>query len=214
MPPKSLLHVRQMLGDTDVNVALTRRPEAPRNLTLVRDGTQVRLRWEAPSAARNRRLQCVSQSGERPGIPAGQSRANPGLRVRGTPPPGPAFYAVAAEEHSGLEGLYSEEVPVARLSGEPCYRVYVDPEEGQLSPPLRQHFDGRCSNFRCVRVWKEAPAEVAGQATLKLRIPAPGEYYLWMRGRGQGQFLCSTSDQSVVGRIDSDHWKWTRFNRR
>ncbi|NUQ61123.1 MAG: fibronectin type III domain-containing protein [Pirellulales bacterium] len=203
-----IAYMCDMLGDTDVYVALARRPEAPRNLTLQRDGPQVRLRWDAPPAAREIAGYNVYRSRE---SGRGYQRVNRERIAKtdyvDTPPAGPAFYAVAAEEHSGLEGLYSKEAQTEAVG--PC-RVYADLEEGELSPPLRQHLDGQCSNFRCARVWKEAPAETTGQATLKLRVPAPGTYHLWMRGRGQGQFLCSTADQSATGRIDSDRWAWTR----
>lgn len=226
-----IAYMCDMLGDTDVYVALTRRPEAPQNLTLRCDGTGVRLRWEPPSAAREIAGYTVYRSSE---SGQGYRRVNreriTGCEFADSPPPGPAFYAVAAEEHSGLEGLYSAEAHVAwrsgavqnserpdtgesrtHGSGEPCYRVYADLEEGRLSPPLRQHFDGECSNFRCVRVWRECPQEETGQAALTIRIPTPGSFFVWLRGRGQGDVQCLASAASATGPIHSEHWCWTRL---
>jgi hypothetical protein len=235
-----IAYMCDMLGDTDVYVALTRRPEAPRSLTLRPDGPSVRLRWEPPSAAREIAGYNVYRSSE---SGRGYRRVNreriAGCEFADSPPPGPTFYAVAAEEHSGLEGLYSAEAPVAWLSravqnrerpadtetrthgsgepcygdhgsGEPCYRIYADLEEAQLTPPLRQHFDGDCSNFRCVRVWRESPQEQTGQAALCVRVPASGSYQLWLRGRGQGAFTCHAGATSVTGHIRSEQWSWTR----
>jgi hypothetical protein len=203
-----IAYMSDMLGDTDVYVAVTRRPEAPRNLTLARDGSRVRLRWETPARAREIAGYNIYRSQE---SGRGYRRINRERTKRtefiDTPPPGPAFYAVAAEEHSGLEGLYSAEVHTAEATHS---RVFVDLEEGELSPPLRQHFDGYCSNFRCVRVWKEAPQEVTGQATLQMSIPAQGTYHVWIRGKGQGSFQCSNSAMSVTGHLNSDQWTWTR----
>lgn len=199
------------LGDTDVYVALTRRPEAPRNLTLSRDGSRVRLRWGPPRAAREiagYNVYRTQESGR------GYRRVNRERIVDtefvDTPPPGPVFYAVAAEEHCGLEGLYSEETHTAEGAK---HRLYADLEEGELSPPLRQHFGGTCSNFRCVRIWKETSQEATGQATLSVNIPAQGTYYVWLRGKGKGSVECSGRDTSVTGQFGSDHWTWTRVQR-
>jgi len=61
-----------------------------------------------------------------------------------------------------------------------------------------------------VRVWRECPQEEAGQAVLTIRVPAPGSYILWLRGRGQGDVQCTASESSVTGPIRSEHWSWTR----
>ncbi len=206
-----IAYMCDMLGDTDVYAALTRRPEAPRNLTVTRDGSRVRLRWEPPRVAREIAGYSVYRSQE---SGRGYRRVNreriASAEFVDTPPSGPVFYAVAAEEHFGLEGLYSAEVHTAEAAN---YRIYADLEEGELSPPLRQHFDGSCSNFRCVRVWREAPQEATGQATLRMSIPAQGSYNVWVRGKGKGHFQCSSSETSVTGQIGSDHWTWTRTER-
>ncbi len=202
-----IAYMCDMLGDTDVYVALTRRPEAPRNLTLARDGSRVRLHWEPPPVAREIAGYNVYRSRE---SGQGYRRVN---RERiashefvDAPPAGPAFYAVAAEEHSGLEGLYSTE---ARAEDAENYRVYADLEEGELSPPLRQYFDGDCSNFRCVRVWKETPQEVTGQRQAE-RCSS--------RRKGRTMFGCEDGDRgtsnaalrqygdghSRLGRLDVD----------
>ena len=203
-----IAYMCDMLGDTDVYVALTRRPEAPRNLTIARDGSRIRLRWEPPRAAREIAGYNVYRSQE---SGCGYRRVNreriASTEFVDTPPSGPVFYAVAAQEQCGLEGLYSEE---AHSEGATKHRIYADVEEGELSPPWRQHFDGSCSNFRCARVWKEAPHEVAGKAALRMSIPAQGTYDVWVRGKGKGTFQCSSSETTVAGRVGSDHWMWTR----
>ena len=187
-----IAYMCDMLGDTDVYVALTRRPEAPRNLTLA---ARRRARPSALGAAvrrtRDRRLQRVSQSRKRSGIPAGEPGANRGLRVRGHAAAGPGVLCRGSGRAFRAWKACTRQKPTR--GKRPTYRVYADLEEGQLSPPLRQHFDGRCSNFRCVRVWKESAQEKTGQAALTISIPAAGSYYVWMRGRGQGEFKCSTS---------------------
>jgi len=203
-----LAYMSDMLGDTDVYIACTRRPAAPQNVTLQRDGPAVRLRWTPPTAAREIAGYHVYRSTT---SGRGYRRIN-GARIAGceftdTPAAGRAFYAVAAEEHSGLEGLYSAEVGTEATS---CCRIFADPEEGRLSLPLRQYFDGRCSNFRCVRAWKETPRESTGEATLTVSVPAAGSYYVWLRGRGNGGFECRGGDDGVSGRIDSDDWSWAR----
>jgi len=206
-----IAYMSDVLGDTDVYVALTRRPEAPQNVTLARDGSRVRLRWERPRAAREiagYNVYRTRESGR--GYRRVNRERNPSTEFLDTPPSGPVFYAVAAEEHSGLEGLYSAEAHFAQAAN---YRIYTDVEEGALSPPLRQHFDGSCSNFRCVRVWKETPQEVTGQATLRIAVPAQGPCDVWVRGKGKGSFQCSSSETTVTGRIGSDHWTWTRAER-
>jgi len=203
-----IAYMCDVLGDTDVHVAVTRRPEAPRNVTLTREGASVRLAWEPPAVARETAGYNVyrsSQSGR------GYRRINAAqvdaTEFSDTPPAGPAFYAVAAEEHSGLEGLYSAEV---RTGDAAAYRIYADPEEGVLTPPMRQYFDGSCSNFRCARLWKEAPEEVTGQTALQVSVPASGSYILWLRGRGQGAFRCRVGGREVTVRIGSPDWEWAR----
>jgi len=203
-----LAYMCDMLGDTDPYIAVTRRPEAPRSVALARDGQEVRLTWEPPAAAREIAGYNVYRSAL-----SGRAyrRVNREL-VRGTEfadtPPGPAHYAVAAQEHSGLEGLYSAEVSPAAAGP---FRVYADPEEGVLTPPLRQHFDGDCSNFRCLRVWKETPEETTGRAALTLQVPATADYGVWLRGRGNGSVKVAATDADVTGRLEAGDWTWARL---
>jgi hypothetical protein len=203
-----IAYMCDMFGDTDAYVAVTRRPQAPRGLTLSPEGGAVRLTWEPPAAAREiagYNVYRSTQSGR------GYQRVN-AERVATTgfldnPPPGPAFYAVAAEEHSGLEGLYSLEGHVGEAT---AFRLHAEPEEGALVPPMRQHFDGDCSNFRCARVWRETPQETTGRVTLDLSVPAAGPYRLWLRARGAGALLCRAGAVEVLGRAESDVWTWTQ----
>jgi len=199
-----IAYMSDALGDTDVYIALTRRPQAPRDLTLSREGAQVRLRWQPSASAREVAGYNVYRSRE---SGRGYQRINRerilGTEFVDTPPSGAAFYAVAAEEHSELEGLYSEE---AHTGDATRFRVFADVEEGALTPPLRQHFDGDCSNFRCVRIWKETPQEQTGTAAIQVAVPADGLYHVWARAKGRGEFLCSAAKANVA----SEAWSWVR----
>jgi hypothetical protein len=195
-----------LFGDTDVYVAITRRPEAPRNLTLTQDGTQVTLRWEPPAAACEVAGYTLYRSAESGRNYRRVNRERIGGTATGdTPPPGPVFYAVAAEEHSGIEGLYSAEVHVGDAAG---HRLYLDVEEADLTPPFRHRFDGDCSNYRCARVWKESPAEAVGEARVRLTVPADGAYRLWLRARGRGSVECQVAGATAAARIETDGWAW------
>lgn len=203
-----IAYMCDMLGDTDVYVAVTRRPEAPLGLTLRQDGDAVRLTWEPPDAAREIAGYNVYRS-TRSGRDCRRvnDRLVDGTEYVDSPPAGPVFYAVAAQEHSGLEGLYSNE---AHLGNGSAPRIYADPEEGELSPPMRRHFDGRCSNFRCARVWKEAPEEVTGRAGLTVDVQAESPYYVWLRAQGQGSVHASAGDASTTVQVDAAAWGWVR----
>lgn len=226
-----IAYMCDMFGDTDVYIAIARRPEAPHNLRLTREGAQVHLRWQPPVAAREVAGYNIYRSQE---SGRGYRRVNreriAGTEFVDTPPPSAVFYAVAAEEHSGLEGLYSQEVctgaqlssPVrgaaasrtARRSDKATrFRIYADVEEGALAPPLRQHFDGACSNFRCARVWKETPKEAMGAAEVEVSIPSPARYVLWVRAKGEGAFECKAGRESTPGHIISKEWSWVRAER-
>ena len=206
-----LAHMCDMLGDTDVYVALARRPQAFRGVVLAREGRQVRLRWQPPAAAREVAGYNVYRTGE-------SGRSYQWLnrdRVTGTEfvdasPPATAFYAVAAEEHSGVEGLYSQKVHTGPATR---FRLYAEVEEGDLTPPLRQHFDGLCANFRCARVWKETPQESTGAARLTLTVPAQVSFVLWVRARGEGSFRCQAGGATTTGQVASAQWSWTRADR-
>ena len=203
-----IAYMCDMLGDTDVYVAVTRRPEAPRNLTGRREGGAVRLTWEPPAVAREIAGYNVYRTDE---SGRGYRRVN-GKRIGATefvdtPPSGRAFYAVAAEEHSGLEGLYSNE---AALGEARRYRIYAEPEEGELSPPLRQHFEGGCTNSRCARVWKESAEETTGRAKLRVSAPAAGPYYVWARAKQGGGLTCRAGTAEVKVRAVSAAWEWAR----
>jgi len=203
-----IAYMCDMLGDTDVYMAITRRPQAPRNVTLSREGGKVRLRWQAPEAAREIAGYNVYRSTE---SGRGYRRLNR-ERVAATEfvdaaPPAAACYAVAAEEHSGLEGLCSQEVHVGSLQR---YRLYADVEEGALTPPLRQLFDGDCANFRCARVWQEAPEEKTGQAHFSLNVPKTGAYTLWLRAKGEGALRSEAAGKSVTCEVKAPQWSWVR----
>ncbi len=197
-----------MFGDTDVYVAISRRPEAPRKLTLIPDGPRVTLRWEAPAAARELAGYNLYRSRE---SGRGYRRLNrehiAGTSAVDTPPSGPTFYAVTAVEHSGLEGLYSAEV---QLGTSDVHRLYADVEEGELSPPLRAYFDGDCSNYRSARVWRETAGETTGQALLAIVVPAAGTYRLWLRGKGHGAVDCQAAEARATARFDADAWGWVQ----
>lgn len=199
-----IAYMCDMLGDTDVYMAITRRPQAPRNVTLAREGGKVRLKWEAPAEAREIAGYNVYRSGT---SGRGYRRLNreriAGLEFVDEAAPAAACYAVAAEEHSGLEGLYSPEVQFRNVGPT---RIYADVEEGALTPPLRQSFDGDCANFRCARIWKEAPEEKTGQARLGIDVPKAGGYTVWLRCKGEGTVQCGPA-QCVV---KSGEWAWVR----
>ncbi|MBI2299381.1 MAG: fibronectin type III domain-containing protein [Armatimonadetes bacterium] len=96
-----LAYMCDMLGDTDVYLAITRRPAAPRSLTLSREGNAARLRWEPPAVARELAGYNVYRS-----TASGRDyrRVNQ-ERIAGTEfldpaPPAGACYAGVAEEHS------------------------------------------------------------------------------------------------------------------
>ncbi|MCC7491264.1 MAG: fibronectin type III domain-containing protein [Fimbriimonadaceae bacterium] len=124
--------------------------------------------------------------------------------------PWPGLSGVAAVEHSGLEGLLSEEVTIT--PAEPARR-YLEPEEGDLRPPARVAFEGGCSGDRYVRIWHEASHETAGQIALSLRLSRAAEYVVQARLRGHGSLTLRCADQQTAGRSSSDAWQWQPLGR-
>lgn len=90
------------------------------------------------------------------------------------------------------------------------FRIHAEVEEAALTPPLRQHFVGECSNFRCGRVWKETPAETTGEARMAVSVPAQGRYEVWVRCKGEGVFRCQVAERGTSGRVSSAAWSWVK----
>ncbi|MBI2299382.1 MAG: fibronectin type III domain-containing protein [Armatimonadetes bacterium] len=72
-------------------------------------------------------------------------------------------------------------------------------------------FDGRCSNYRCARVWQEAPDEVTGRAEAPVNVPVQGDYAVWVRAKGEGELECRAGTATARGRVQSTGWAWQKL---
>jgi len=183
-----------MLGDTDVYVALARRPEAPQNLTLARDGSSVRLRWQPPRVAREVAGYNVYRSQQSGRGTARQPGANLLTEFVDTPPSGPAFYRRSRREHCGLEGCTRRK----SCRGSSELRIYADVEEGSrrrlcasirrglLQLPLRASVEGNVAG-------SHRPGDVED------KHPGTRSYDVWLRGKGK-EFPVQHPGTSVTAR--------------
>ena len=210
-----VIFMQDVLDNPDLYMVYTRRPDPPQDVKLENG----KLTWEKPG-------RCAELAGYNVYSTTTSSRDYVRLnrdlvteRVHKLEPTTvPTFYAVTAVEHSGFEGLFSEE---AAALGSPI--VFLEAERAQLTPPARVVYDGGCSDFRYVRVTPETPDEdeKIGHMDFPVlkNLPA-GQYSVWLRTRGSGKWSVSAGRQREANeplylhgmsrfcRISSPDWRW------
>ena len=211
-----VIFMQDVLDNPDLTMVLTRRPDPPRNVSFDRG----RITWEKP--ARSQEIAGYNVYVTRtPGRDYRKLNTSLVAATTFTLPPvngkWPAV-AVTAVEHSGLEGLFSEEI----INGKRAC-AFFEPVRAQLTPPARIVYDGRCSDFRYVRITPGTPDEKTGVVKLPLANFAKGRYRLWLRTRGNGKWQAHVESMYTKGitgeylpivevnaaaAVASPAWKW------
>ena len=209
-----VVFMQDVLDNPDLHMVYTRRPDPPRNVKLANR----HLSWEKPKRSREiagYNVYRTSSSGRN------YERINRQLVKERLyelePMKKPTFYAVTAVEHSGCEGLFSEEaVPFGPRT------ILFEAERAALTPPARIVYDGRCSDFRYVRITPGTSEEKTGQIAITAPRLGRGDYKLWVRTRGTGAWRYSTSGRmrapvdavaafggfTATRRVTSPRWQW------
>ena len=189
---------------TDVEMAVCRYPDPPRELRATRRGNTVELQWREPSQHRELAGYAVyrsSISGE------GYRQVNPKL-VAGTsytdaaPGDGPVYYVVAGVEQSGLTSPPTAEV-CDREPWAGAYRRYIEAESGAWKLPVRDWLDeAQQSNGLAIGLGDDGP----GTLRIPLDVPQAGSATLWLRCRGEGKLTVAG-----LGELDAPMgWHWLR----
>jgi hypothetical protein len=193
-----LIYNENMMGNTELHMVYTRRPNSPVNVKLEKN----LLTWNIIEP--NKEISAFNiygsnQSGR------GFVRINhkPVDKKEFTIDNTWKYYAVASVEHSGLESSFSGEVSI---DGPRSF--YFEAEEMTLVSPARRYFDGYCSNFQCVRINAESENEKAGKGIVRLPVKVPsGKYSIWGRVKGKGNW----SAGKTLAAIDAGDWQWIRL---
>jgi hypothetical protein len=194
-----LVYNENVLGNTDLQMVYTRRPNAPVHVKL--DGSQLSWSVNEPNmeitgfniyASNQSGLEFIKINDK----PVGTKEYTVDNKWK--------YFAVVSVEHSGLESSMSQEV-----SSEGAKSFYFEAEETTLLPPARRYFDGYCNNFQCVRINAESEDERMHKGVVRLvldEIPA-GEYKIWGRVRGKGDWSIGKLKAAVA----SDQWVWIKI---
>jgi len=193
---------------TDVYVCVNRYPDPPRNLACQVQGRQARFAWEKPMRCRELKGYAVYHS---PQSGVGYRQINRELARRTDyliDNPKPGFYVVTAVEYSGLESRPSGEVSLG-VEDAPR-RLLLEAEAGQLELPVHEVLrDAECSNGYCVG---SREAEGGGSVTLDVGIPVAGQYAVWARAQGEGEWRVSADGDSLGSLAASGEWAWRKLD--
>jgi hypothetical protein len=205
-----------MLGDADYYVTIVRRPDPPGNVRAVRTPAGVKVSWDPPQR-RSELRGCHVYRSDKSGLGYKRITAEPVVAAEFTDSAaggGPSWYAVTAEEHSGLMSRFSKEVSVD--AGAAPVILHYEAEAGHRRPPMRDVVDGSASGYRAVRLTKVRASEDAGSVTLAPDVARAGEYALWARvrhcgpGRG-GRFAVGVGGRDVARvAVSSADWTWVK----
>ena len=224
-----LAWVSDLWGYNAVCVATTRRPPPPRDLAGTREADAVVLKWSRPrmpgdprgrSPAETRGYHVYRSVNDGPFLPlTREPLREPSYRDEGVAPDALCKYAVAAVEHSGLEGtpcsawlsmplLVEEAVPL-------FHRLHFEAEHGHLTPPARRAFDGWTSGWRYVRIRKQLETEAVGRAQRDFTPQLAGDYILWLRARAEaeaGAWHAELGGQKLGEvAVAGAKWQWLRL---
>jgi hypothetical protein len=194
-----LIYNENVLGNTELYMVYTRRPNAPVNVKL--EGSK--LSWSTSEP-----FQEITGFN----IYASNQSGRDFLKINDKPVQTKEFaidnkwkyYAVVSMEYSGLESSMSQEV-----SSDGARSFYFEAEEMTLLPPSRRFFDGYCNNFQCVRINAESEEESSNKGVVRIAlidIPV-GEYTIWGRVKGNGEWAIGKSKAAVT----SDQWVWIKM---
>jgi len=175
-------YVSDILGHSDYYLCIVRQPDAPKALKAARTAAGVKLTWRVPTRHREIKGYNIYRSTK-----SGRdyARVNEDVVTKtefvDTDAPATAYYLVAGQEHSGLEGYFSNEAS-ARGEGKPVI-LHFEAEEGELTRPMRLMVDGDASGGYAVRVTPVAMGEAMGM----LAVPVPvNDRAVWVRQREPG----------------------------
>lgn len=194
-----LVYNENMIGSTELQMVYTRRPDAPVNVAI--NGKL--LKWDSPT--RNLEVKGYNLYGS-------NNSGRNFTRINDKTLPGNQvevdgdwkYYALTSIEYSGLESLFSNEA-----SGEGAKSFYFDVEEMEMTPPARRFFDGYANGFQTVRINPESPEEAAAEGKVFIplnKVPA-GDYFVWGRVKGNGNWVVSGKAFAV----DSKEWEWVEM---
>ncbi|KPJ55255.1 MAG: hypothetical protein AMS16_04325 [Planctomycetes bacterium DG_58] len=201
-----LAYGSDMLGDADYYMTIMRLPSRPTNLKLA-GGT---LTWDAPVPCAEVHHYNVYRSQESGGpyeCIASVKETTFTDRER----PASACYLVTAEEHSGLESCFSDEVRGGEVNTP--LTLHFEAENLQKKVPWRDVVDGTASGFRAVRVTPVRETETRGR--IETNAVTQGRYKLWVRAKhwedGSGVLLYA-GNRHTLGyppiKVASKKWQW------
>ncbi|MCD6360407.1 MAG: hypothetical protein J7M38_06020, partial [Armatimonadetes bacterium] len=205
-----IAYASDMMGNVDLYSVVMKLPDAPRNLTATVAGGSTRLTWEPGEHSYEvggYDVWASDTSGEGYRLMTPESVEGTRATIEGA---GARFFVVTAVERSGLEGMPSNEADTAP-DGAPL-RLWFEPETGEMTRPMIQHFQPDCSGMYCVTAMTAQEGTAA--VTLAVRVPRPGSYRLWARTRGIAQdatihVALGDTDAGEVA-AGSEDWAWVR----
>ena len=223
-----LTWVSNIWGYDAVCVAFTRRPEPPQNLTAKREGDAVLLKWSRPAMMGDWRPPQETQ-----GYNVYRSVGNGALLPMNRDPiRGETWrdenvasdnlykYVVCAQEHSGLEGVPSNEAIIGPLENAKIpplvHQFHLEAEHAMLTPPARTVFSGWTSGWRCVRIGKQVETESTGRLEWRFTPQFGGKHVLWLRVRTAGKpgTWQVALDGSALGAaaVTARDWEWVKLD--
>jgi hypothetical protein len=216
-----LAYVSDMLGYSDFYIAVIRQPDAPQKVAAEKTGDAVRLTWQPPTRSREIQGYNIYRS-EKSG--QGFVRINKELvtsnEFTDAASPAKAFYLVAGQEHSGLEGLFSREVAV-NAADAPLTLHYVALEQ-EHTKPMREVFDGNEAGCRAMRITPVAEGEQTGTLTIDTGFPRAADVTVWARVRAYrkpGAFQIAVEGQQYAKTpapltVATNEWTWVQSHDR
>lgn len=200
-----------MLGSVDVYYVVARLPERPQNVTADRTGNSIKLRWDPPSHHAEVAGYHVYRSNQS-GVGFVPITAKPVRGLQFTDqevlPDGPAYYAVTAVEHSGLESGLSDEAGVG--DGATDHSIILEAERGQRDHSMWVAYEASASNLHHVWLRKD---ECKGQVVFYPDHPGKDKsWFVWARVKGDnGVRFTVGADKSIqLSAPPSSGWTWVR----
>lgn len=204
-----------LLDNTDILMMIVAPPQPPVNIRLENDS----LAWDAAPFSAETRGYFVYRS-KTSGGPYEQVNREPvkERRWKLDAMEGPAFYAVSAVEHSGLESLLSAEAELN--AGKAPRWFYAEAENLTLETPVVERREMAALGWHYVAQDAYLAMKRQKAGSLKWTLPVPQrlngtECYLWLRAR-RAQTAeeggATVQGGNTVGkvRLNDANWTWLR----